>query len=39
VKADKLTSLRPGEKAIIHSLDDAEISVKLLEMGCTPGKK
>ncbi|MCK6638950.1 MAG: ferrous iron transport protein A [Bacteroidia bacterium] len=39
MKADKLTSLRPGEKAIIHSLDDAEISVKLLEMGCTPGEE
>jgi ferrous iron transport protein A len=39
VKACKLNSLKPGEKAVIHSLDDAELSVKLLEMGCTPGEE
>lgn len=39
MKACKLNSLKPGEKAVIHSLDDAELSVKLLEMGCTPGEE
>jgi ferrous iron transport protein A len=37
VKNDNLASLIPGEKAIIDSFTDVELSVKLLEMGCTPG--
>jgi ferrous iron transport protein A len=39
VKNDNLASLIPGEKAIIDSFTDAELSVKLLEMGCTPGEE
>lgn len=35
---DNLASLIPGEKAIIDSFTDPELSVKLLEMGCTPGE-
>ena len=38
MKKDNLASLIPGEKAIIESFTDAELSVKLLEMGCTPGE-
>jgi ferrous iron transport protein A len=39
VNNDNLASLNPGEKAIIDSFTDAELSVKLLEMGCTPGEE
>jgi len=39
VKTDNLSSLIHGEKAIIDSFTDAELSVKLLEMGCTPGEE
>jgi len=38
VKTDNLASLVPGEVAIIESFSDPELSVKLLEMGCTPGE-
>ncbi len=33
-----LAHLRKGEKAIIDSFTDSEISIKLLEMGCLPGE-
>ncbi|HET6990124.1 MAG TPA: FeoA family protein [Bacteroidia bacterium] len=36
---DSLASLKPGEKAVIVSFSDAELSLKLLEMGCTPGEE
>ena len=39
MKNDNLASLNLGEKAIIDSFTDAELSVKLLEMGCTPGEE
>lgn len=39
MKTDVLASLIPGEKAIIESFTDPELSVKLLEMGCTPGEE
>lgn len=39
MKTDNLASLIPGEKAIIESFTDPELSVKLLEMGCTPGEE
>lgn len=39
MKNDNLASLNPGEKAIIESFTDPELSVKLLEMGCTPGEE
>jgi ferrous iron transport protein A len=38
-KNDNLASLIPGEKAIIEAFTDAELSLKLLEMGCTPGEE
>jgi ferrous iron transport protein A len=38
-KHDNLASLLPGEKAVIVSFSDAELSLKLLEMGCTPGEE
>ncbi|WP_129718232.1 FeoA family protein [Pedobacter sp. SYP-B3415] len=33
-----LSELHPGEKATIVSFSDAEMSVKLMEMGCLPGE-
>jgi len=33
-----LAHLRKGEKAVIDSFTDSEISIKLLEMGCLPGE-
>lgn len=39
MNTDVLASLNPGEKAIIESFTDPELSVKLLEMGCTPGEE
>lgn len=33
-----LSLLRKGDKAIIVSLDDSAISIKLMEMGCMPGE-
>ncbi len=33
-----LAQLRKGEKGIIDSFTDTEISLKLLEMGCLPGE-
>jgi ferrous iron transport protein A len=35
----KLRDLRPGESAIIHSIEDSDLFLKLLEMGCVPGEK
>lgn len=32
-------SLKPGEKGIIRSLEESQISPKLLEMGFLPGKE
>jgi ferrous iron transport protein A len=32
-----LTNLKIGETAMIEGFTDAELSVKLLEMGCLPG--
>ncbi len=34
-----LAELRIGETAVIDSFTDAEMSLKLLEMGCIPGEK
>ena len=33
-----IAELKLGEKAIIDSFTDEEISLKLLEMGCLPGE-
>jgi ferrous iron transport protein A len=33
-----LANMKLGETAIIDSFTDAEMSLKLLEMGCTPGE-
>lgn len=37
VPKKNLTSLKVGQSAIIDGFTDAELSVKLLEMGCLPG--
>ena len=34
----KLSQLNPGQKGTIVSFTDAEMSVKLMEMGCLPGE-
>jgi ferrous iron transport protein A len=35
----RLSELRIGEMAVIDSFTDPVMSLKLLEMGCTPGEK
>ena len=35
----KLRELKPGESAVIVSIDDSELLLKLMEMGCVPGEK
>ena len=34
----KLSNLKVGEKGIIISFTDLDLSVKLMEMGCLPGE-
>ena len=34
----KLSQLKIGQSAVIDSFTDKEMSLKLLEMGCTPGE-
>ena len=38
-KVHTLAELHIGEKAIIDSFTDKELSVKLMEMGCLPGEE
>ncbi|TAH42870.1 MAG: ferrous iron transport protein A [Bacteroidetes bacterium] len=33
-----LSSMRKGQKGVIDSFTDYELSLKLLEMGCIPGE-
>lgn len=35
----RLSDLEPGQKAIIHSFENDEIFLKLMEMGCVPGEE
>lgn len=35
----KLSELRPGQKAIILNVDNLDIHLKLMEMGCLPGEE
>jgi len=35
----RLSDLEPGQKAIIHSFENDEIFLKLMEMGCIPGEE
>jgi ferrous iron transport protein A len=34
----KLRDLKAGQSAIIHSIEDSDLYLKLLEMGCVPGE-
>lgn len=34
----KLTELKIGESGVIHSFDNDDIFLKLMEMGCIPGE-
>lgn len=36
-KFKKLSELKSGERGVIHSFTDEEMSLKLMEMGCLPG--
>ncbi|MCU0434208.1 MAG: ferrous iron transport protein A [Bacteroidia bacterium] len=36
---EHLDTLAPGERAVIKSFTDKALSLKLLEMGCTPGEE
>jgi len=33
-----LSDLKPGQRGVIDSFSDYELSLKLLEMGCIPGE-
>ena len=35
----KLSQLKPGQRAIIKEFDNQEIHLKLMEMGCLPGEE
>jgi ferrous iron transport protein A len=35
----RLSELRVGQNAVIHSFEKDEIFIKLMEMGCVPGEK
>jgi ferrous iron transport protein A len=35
----KLRDLKSGESAIIQSIEDSELFLKLMEMGCVPGEQ
>jgi ferrous iron transport protein A len=35
----KLSEMEPGQKGIIHSFENDEIFLKLMEMGCVPGEE
>src|SRR5687768_12378565 len=39
VSMRKLRDLHAGETAVIHSIQDSDLFLKLLEMGCVPGEK
>lgn len=34
----KLSELLPGASGIIHSIENEELLLKLMEMGCVPGE-
>ena len=34
----KLSELSPGSRGKIHSIEDNELLLKLMEMGCVPGE-
>lgn len=37
-KTIKLSQLQAGTKAVIHSHDESEFQLTLMEMGCIPGE-
>ncbi|MCB0698713.1 MAG: ferrous iron transport protein A [Chitinophagales bacterium] len=37
-KAIRLSELKKGQKAVIHSHEESEFQLTLLEMGCVPGE-
>ena len=34
----RLSELKTGQRAVIHSFEEDEIFIKLMEMGCIPGE-
>ncbi|MFT3846122.1 MAG: FeoA family protein [Lacibacter sp.] len=35
----RLSELEPGQSAVIHSFENDELLLKLMEMGCVPGEE
>lgn len=35
----RLSELEPGQRAIIHSFENDDLLLKLMEMGCVPGEE
>lgn len=35
----RLSELEPGQSALIHSFENDELLLKLMEMGCVPGEE
>jgi ferrous iron transport protein A len=35
----RLSALKVGQQAVIHSFEKDDIFIKLMEMGCVPGEK
>jgi len=35
----RLSELKQGERAYIHSFNSSELELKLMEMGCLPGEE
>jgi ferrous iron transport protein A len=35
----RLSELKSGERATIHSFESSELELKLMEMGCIPGEE
>ncbi len=38
VEMKRLSEIKAGKKAIIHSFEKDDIFIKLMEMGCVPGE-
>jgi ferrous iron transport protein A len=38
VKMKRLSDIKSGKRAVIHSFENDDIFIKLMEMGCIPGE-
>ena len=39
IQMKKLSDIRVGKSAVIHSFENDDIFIKLMEMGCIPGER